>query len=121
MQGICAKCVPNCVQCSKVPWDCAICNIGYFLETTNLGDRCIPCPIFCLDCSKLTECNKCSPGTFLVNASFCIKCLDTNCYNCNNTGYCLQCKNGYYLNTSNQSCESCMSNCRGCINNITCF
>lgn len=118
-QGICIKCVANCLDC--ITSSCITCAQGFY---NQLG-LCQSCESNCLTCEQTGKnCKSCRTGQFLSLSGYCLDfdCVSlTNCNKCEGTEIliCLECKAGNYL-ASDKACNKCISNCESCSSSLDC-
>jgi proprotein convertase subtilisin/kexin type 5 len=94
---------------------------GYFENSTTVAAQ---CPLSCLACTSLSNCDSCVLGNFLRKDAMCytdclprtygqsqtLVCLDcpSDCYTCDSFGACLSCNNSYDHRVLNSSTKRCV-------------
>jgi hypothetical protein len=124
VNGICQPCQDShCNVCSpEDPSKCTDCRPGFVYNhkcipkcpagTFPEGGKCIDCEKSCLECTSLTECqrcknefilsnglctNSCPDGKVTLNGT-CVSCADTRCKQClTETTKCVECNSPFYL------------------------
>ena len=118
-------------NCGECPGDCshclegsdAICNVcfnGYFLNSQNECETCLP---QCTSCTGIDKCTGCVDGYYVVDGyccqKGCLRCDADQCLLCETGlvlvgGHCIdrECPDGTFYN--GKDCEKCAENCKRC-------
>ena len=98
---------PNCLRCITGTSICVECGPNFIAEQ----ETCLPhpsseCPInYCEKCTSPTNCIRCAPGSFLLNAKKCLACTIRMCEVCLTQTRCAKCISGHSKSDDSSRCE----------------